>query len=98
MRKIIITFVFFILCVSAVFGQQTEVRRIKIRHADPALIAMILGGTADINTPPEMSTTIFGVSMGHGVGGGTFGGGFGQSGFGGSSSGGGFGGVSGGGR
>jgi len=82
---------FTLLCLTAMasaFAQDGNhvVRRIKIRHADPQLIAMILAGTADINTPPEMSTSL---PMSGG-----FGGGFGQGGFGGSNSGGGFGGSS----
>lgn len=80
---------FTVICLATVmsaFAQDGNhvVRRIKIRNADPQLIAMILAGTADVNTPPEMST---GLPMSGG-----FGGGFGQGGFGGGSGSSGFGG------
>ena len=41
-------------------GGKTEkpVRVIKIKHADPMLIALILSGKATFNTPPEISTVI----------------------------------------
>lgn len=62
------------------------VRRIQIRHADPQLIFMLLSGTTNFQTPPEMSTLQFGF--------GNFGGGNGGSGFGGGNNGfGGFGGF-----
>ncbi len=59
--------------------------KIRIRHADPALIFRLLQGVVDPYMQPEMST-----SLGGGAGGGSgFGGsgGFGNSGFGGGSSG-----------
>jgi hypothetical protein len=58
------------------------VRRIQIRHADPQLIFMLLSGTTNFQTPPEMSTLRFGFG---GFGGGN--GGFGGSGFGGGNNG-----------
>ena len=58
------------------------VRRIQIRHADPQLIFMLLSGTTNFQTPPEMSTLRFGFG---GFGGGK--GGFGGSGFGGGNNG-----------
>lgn len=65
------------------------VRRIQIRHADPQLIFMLLSGTTNFQTPPEMSTLQFGFGN---FGGGN--GGFGGSGFGGGNNGfGGFGGF-----
>ena len=74
------------------FAQQDgkSVYRIKIRHADPQLIYLLLAGKTTFNTPPEMSTMIFGGNGGFGgsgFGGGNFGGGFGQGGFGGSNGG-----------
>jgi hypothetical protein len=57
------------------------VRRIQIRHADPQLIFMLLSGTTNFQTPPEMSTLQFGFG---GFGGN---GGFGGSGFGGGNNG-----------
>lgn len=78
-----------LICLTAAMGmaQSSEysLRRIKIRHADPQLIFMLLAGTTNVYTPPEMSTFIS--SMGGGFGGSSFGGG--NSGFG--NSGGGFG-------
>ena len=58
------------------------VRRIQIRHADPQLIFMLLSGTTNFQTPPEVSTLRFGFG---GFGGGN--GGFGGSGFGGGNNG-----------
>jgi len=58
------------------------VRRIQIRHADPQLIFMLLSGTTNFQTPPEMSTLRFEFG---GFGGGN--GGFGGSGFGGGNNG-----------
>ena len=88
---------------------EKPVRRIKILHADPMFIAMLIGGTGNQqygNSHPEMSQMQYmrggggsGGGSGGGFGGGS-GGGFGGSsggGFGGGSSGGGFGGGSGGG-
>jgi len=61
------------------------VRRIQIRHADPQLIFMLLSGTTNFQTPPEMSTLRFGFgSFGSGNGGfGGSGSGGGNNGFGG---------------
>lgn len=69
-----------LLAVSALSMAQSDgkvIRRIKIQSADPQLIIMILSGTANFQTPPEMSVW-FGLSGFSG------GGGFGGSGFGGS--------------
>jgi len=82
-----------LVAVAAVGLAQSDgkiVRKIQIRHADPQLIYMLLSGTTNFQTPPEMSTMIFGNF-------GNFGGngGFGGSGFGGGSFGGNFGGFGG---
>jgi hypothetical protein len=81
-------------------GSNKVVRRIKIRSADPAFIALMIGqkeGSANFNAIPERTTItngrLFGGTSGGGMGGG-FGGGMG-GGFGGGM-GGGFGGGSGG--
>jgi hypothetical protein len=66
------------------------VRRIQIRHADPQLIFMLLSGTTNFQTPPEMSTIWFGLGGNGGFGNGGFGGG--SNGFGGNGGFGGFGG------
>jgi type II secretory pathway component GspD/PulD (secretin) len=86
-------------------GSNKVIRRIKIRSADPAFIAMMIGqqnGSTNFNAIPERTTItngrMFGGSGGGGGGGGGFGGGSGGGGFGGGSGGGGgFGGGSGGG-
>lgn len=39
-----------------VLKSEGVIRRIKIRHADPQLIFMLLSGTTNPGTPPEMST------------------------------------------
>lgn len=39
-----------------VLKSEGVIRRIKIRHADPQLIFMLLAGTTNPGTPPEMST------------------------------------------
>lgn len=62
-------------------AQDRAISRIQIRHADPLLIIMLLNAITDFNTPPEMSTNIFGNNFGGG-----FGGGFGGSNFGGGGS------------
>ena len=72
-------------------NQSTPIVTIRIKRADPTLIAMILAGTADIGQQPETST---GVGLQGGSGGG---GGFSGGGSGGGFSGGGGGGFSGGG-
>lgn len=61
------------------------VRRIQIRHADPQLIFMLLSGTTNFQTPPEMSTLRFGFGGFGGFGGSGFGGG--NNGFGGGNNG-----------
>lgn len=88
--KLIATLTCIGLISCAAFAQQDgkSVYRIKIRHADPQLIYMLLAGKTTFSTPPEMSTLIFGGNGGFG-GGGFGGGGFGGGNFGG---GGGFGG------
>ena len=96
--KLIATLACIGLISCAAFAQQDgkSVYRIKIRHADPQLIYLLLAGKTTFNTPPEMSTMIFGGNGGFGgggFGGGNFGSGFGQGGFGGSN--GGFGGFGG---
>ncbi len=77
------------------------IRRIKIRSADPAFIAMMLGqkeGNQNYDIAPERSTLDkTQASGGGGMGGGGGGGGMGGGGFGGGGGGGGFGGGSGGG-
>lgn len=83
-----------LLCVLAcpAFAQDNAISRIQIRHADPQLIIMLLNAMTDFNTPPEMSTNIFGNNFGGGFGGGFGGSNFGGgSGFGGSNFGSGFG-------
>ena len=63
----------------------TVIRKIKIQHADPMLIYMILSGKANFQTPPEMSSWFFGgISNSNGgfLGGGFGGGGFSGGGFG----------------
>lgn len=73
-------FILFLLCLSALAfsAQENSIKRIKIQHADPQLIFMLLIGQTDPFTNPEMSTlfTSFGFNGG-------FGGGFGNSNFGG---------------
>jgi len=79
MKKLILAFG--LLAVSALSMAQSDgkvIRRIKIQSADPQLIIMILSGTANFQTPPEMSVW-FGLSGSNG--------GFGGYGFGGSSGG-----------
>jgi hypothetical protein len=64
--------------ISAIGFAQSDgkvVRRIQIRHADPQLIFMALSGTTNFQTPPEMSTLIFGFGVSGGFGGSGFGGG-----------------------
>lgn len=91
MKRLISIMLICVLASSALAQDDKVVRRIKIRHADPQLIMMLLNGTTNFNTPPEMSTNIFGSGgFGGGFGGGSYGG-FG-GGFGGGSYGGGFGG------
>lgn len=83
MKKLIL--VLGIAAISAIGLAQSDgkvVRRIQIRHADPQLIFMLLSGTTNFQTPPEMSTLRFGFG---GFGGGN--GGFGGSGFGGGNNG-----------
>ena len=99
MKHLISIMLICVLASSALAQDDKVVRRIKIRHADPQLIMMLLNGTTNFNTPPEMSTNIFGSGgFGGGDGGGSYGGGyiggggFGGSGFGGGSYGGGYGG------
>ncbi len=67
-------------------------RRIKIRHADPQLIMVLLNGAQSTFLQPEMSTIVSGGSGGAGGGSGGFGGGLGGGGFGGGGLGGGSGG------
>lgn len=77
MKKLILALV--LAAISAIGLAQSDgkvVRRIQIRHADPQLIFMLLSGTTNFQTQPEISTLQFG-----------FGGGFGGSGFGGGSGG-----------
>lgn len=97
MKKIILALC--LVAVSAIGLAQSDgktVRRIKIRHADPQLIYMLLAGTTTFQTPPEMSTIVFGFGNG-GFGGSMPGGGMGGSGMGGGFGGSGMGGVFGGG-
>lgn len=61
-------------------GDGKTVRRLRIRHADPALIMLLLTGRANFSTPPEISTII------NAPGGSGGNGGFGNSGFGGGGS------------
>jgi hypothetical protein len=39
-------------------NSEKPVRKIKIKHADPMLIALILSGKITFTTPPEISTVI----------------------------------------
>jgi type II secretory pathway component GspD/PulD (secretin) len=83
-------------------GAKRRLYRIKIQHADPQLIFMLLAGKVGVNTPPEISALSGGSGSGGagGTGGGGGRGGMGGGGFGGSSGGGlggGIGGSSGGG-
>jgi hypothetical protein len=75
------------------------VRRLKIRHADPQLIMLLLSGSQSTGLMPEMSTIFNTRNLGGGGfgGGGMGGGGFGGGGFGGGMGGGGMGGFGGGG-
>lgn len=85
MKHLISALLVCVLACSALAQDGKVVRRIKIRHADPQLIMMLLNGATNFYTPPEMSTNIFGNRWGGN-------GGFGSSGFGGGSYGGSFGG------
>jgi uncharacterized membrane protein YgcG len=85
MKSILCIGLIVLLSLSAFAQDNRVVQRIKIRHADPQLIAMLLSGQTTVSTPPEMSTFVGGFGNG-------FGGGFGN-GFGGSNAGGGFGGF-----
>lgn len=46
----------------------TRVRRIKVLHADPQLIYLLLRGQATFRTQPEMSTGQIGTGSGSGSG------------------------------
>ena len=83
MKHLISIMLICVLASSELAQDDKVVRRIKIRHADPQLIMMLLNGTTNFNTPPEMSTNIFGSGgFGGGDGGGSYGGGYGGGGFG----------------
>ena len=93
MRKIFCILLLVSMFVASSFAQvepHRTIRRIKIYHADPQLIYMLLRGTANFGTGPEMSTFDFsslpsgGFNSG-GSGNGFGNGGFGNNGFGGSS-------------
>lgn len=81
MKHLISVLLVCVLACSALAQDGKVVKRIKIRHADPQLIMMLLNGTTNFYTPPEMSTNIFGGGFG-GFGGGSYGGGYGGGGFG----------------
>jgi len=87
MKKILTTLLLIGVIASSALAQDGKILwRLHIRHADPQLIYMLLAGTANFNTSPEMSTIInFGGGQ-NGGGQGGFGGG--QGGFGGSGRGG----------
>lgn len=73
--------------------RRNPIVKIKLKHADPALIVQILAARAGIFSQPETSTLMGGGMGGFGGGmGGGMGGGFGGGGFGGGMGGGGFGG------
>ena len=89
MKHLISVLLVCVLACSALAQDGKVVRRIKIRHADPQLVMMLLNGTTNFYTPPEMSTNIFGNGWsggggfgGSGFGGGSYGGNFGGGGFG----------------
>jgi len=84
MKHLISVLLVCVLACSALAQDGKVVKRIKIRHADPQLIMMLLNGTTNFYTPPEMSTNIFGGGFGGfgGFGGGSYGGGYGGGGFG----------------
>lgn len=63
----------FALFSSTIAQNNATISRIKIRHADPQLIIMLINGTTDVNTPLEMSTN----GNINGFSGGGFSGGFG---------------------
>lgn len=70
--KILLTLLVAILATTAMTQDTKNLYRIKIQHADPYLVYLLLSGKANFGTPPELSTTIFSGN-----------GGFGSSGFGG---------------
>ena len=43
--------------------------RLRIQHADPQLVYLLLSGRATFMTPPELSTLTFGRGLGSGNGG-----------------------------
>ena len=60
MNKIFITILLFLTLTSCVFSSQSKpenkiIRRIKIRSADPRLIALLLAGHQNYNLSPEQS-------------------------------------------
>ena len=70
-------FVLFFCCLScsALSQEMNAISRIKIRHADPQLIIMLINAITSFDTSPEMSTNVFN----GGFSGGGFSGGYGGS-------------------
>jgi hypothetical protein len=97
MKKIIMTVLFALISASLMAQSNSKnVYRLRINHADPQLVYMLLAGLTNFQTAPEMSALMLGGNGGFGSGG--FGGGFsGGSGGNGGFGSGGFGGRSGGG-
>ncbi len=68
MKKILLVLLCTLLCTlgwsqggsdSSVANSSGKVlRRLKIKHADPQLIYLLLRGRTNFNTPPEISTII----------------------------------------
>lgn len=78
MKKLLATLLFTSMILCSAFPQSKDIRRIYVRHADPQLILLLLGGKTNTQTPPEISTFKGGIFVGGNSG-------FGNSGFGGSS-------------
>ena len=72
MKKLLVLMII-ALSSTSIFAQSNPIQRIKIRHADPALIIMLINGETSVMTQPEMSSFFSGFS------GGGFSGGFGGS-------------------
>jgi len=71
--RTVIAFLLFAMCVLAPAQDAKRLYRIRIQHADPQLVYMLLRGWTTPYTPPELSTLSFRGGNG----------GFGDSGFGG---------------
>ena len=53
MKKLLLTAMFSLMLCASVFAQDnTVIRKIRIMHADPGLIVLILSVKSNIGTPP----------------------------------------------